>query len=59
VRITANVSVDVAQKLETIAGAQRVSISWLISRAIDQFLEQSGDDSAPQLPLRRVPPRTK
>src|SRR5262245_12331513 len=41
VRLTTNVSTESARKLNAIAKAQRVKVSWLIARAVDQFLERS------------------
>jgi hypothetical protein len=57
VRLTTTVSAEAGQKLEEIARAQKCSVSWLMARAIDAFLDEYGDDATPQLPLRR--PRNK
>lgn len=42
VRKTTSVSVETAQKLDALARARKVSVSWLMSRALDKFLEQEG-----------------
>jgi hypothetical protein len=57
VRLTTTLSAEAGERLETIARAQKCSVSWLMARAIDAFLDHYEDDAAPQLPLRR--PRSK
>jgi hypothetical protein len=52
VRVTTNLSTNAAERLNSIASAQRVKVSWLVARAIDEFLDRYGDDESPQLPLR-------
>jgi len=59
VRLTTNVSTDAAQRLQSIAKAKKVKLSWLIALAVDEFLDRSGNDPPPQLPLRPGPPRSR
>jgi hypothetical protein len=46
VRLTTSVSAKVAQKLEAIAHAQKVSKSWAMARALEAFVENPA--SAPK-----------
>jgi predicted transcriptional regulator len=59
VRLTTNVTAEAAHRLESIARAQTVTVSWIIARAIDEFLKRADDEQSPELPLRRAPPRNQ
>jgi Ribbon-helix-helix protein, copG family len=56
VRCTVTIDLTSAKRLEAVARSQDVSVSWVVRRAIEMFLE-SHDDATPQLPLQRVAPR--
>jgi hypothetical protein len=53
VRLTTSVSREIASRLEAVARDQKVSVSWLVARAIDGLLERQGTGTTPELPLRR------
>jgi len=44
VRRTTTLSADVARKLEERAEKEHVSVSWLMARAIREFVERVGED---------------
>ena len=52
-RVSSSVSRSTLAKLETVARKEGVSVSWIIRRAVDDFLNAYGNEAQASLPLRR------
>ncbi|MEM7767391.1 MAG: ribbon-helix-helix domain-containing protein [Pseudomonadota bacterium] len=53
-RLTVSLTGSDYDALSLLAEKDEVSVSWVVRRAIDEYLEQHRADSEPRLPLRSL-----
>ena len=56
-RVTVSLTGEDYDVLSTLADQGEVSVSWLVRRAIDDYLEQHRHEAEPALPLRLLQQR--
>ena len=51
-KVSATISSELLGELQAIAAAEKVTMAWLITRALERLVQEEAGP-APQLPLRR------